>query len=368
MKSINCKNLIINLGLVVFSLITLLVIIEAYLLIVGYNVLKNYEGGRGAIYRFSSDNNLKYELVPGRKTYINGIKFEINEHGHRGQMGMPGKFGGFRIIVLGDSITFGFRLPNESTYSYQLNELLNNSSSESKEYQVLNFGVSGYDTIQEVFQFERQGLIYKPDLVIVGFCLNDVGIVNGNLKYITFFLKYQSSWFFRFRVVQLILDKISKVIIRALHYRDNRSSVFQEEYKTKIALIDENEHELRGLMSSSSNFKWYSEEYRIGRLRYAFEYLASLAKKEKFKVVVVIFPKLILNSNNYPYETAHKIVTLEAERVGFDVIDVLNEFIEIGMSNLKISENDFVHPNYLGNKIIAKELASYIYDKRTIDE
>ena len=64
--------------------------------------------------------DVKYEFVPGASGYVWGTWVEINAHGHRGRVGRPGKFPGFRIVVLGDSITFGIFVPVELTYAHQM--------------------------------------------------------------------------------------------------------------------------------------------------------------------------------------------------------------------------------------------------------
>jgi len=179
LKQIN--TLILNLCLVVLSAITPLLIGEIFLRLVGYAPLKDMRNGREIILQPSSNPDIKYELVPGSKGRAWYTDVEINARGYRGHMGNPGKFDGFRAIAIGDSITYGNKLPVELTYPHQLDELLNHLGYRNE---VLNFGVGGYDILQAVSLFESRGLIYKPDLVIVGFCLNDIGIASPNLEYI----------------------------------------------------------------------------------------------------------------------------------------------------------------------------------------
>lgn len=363
MRSHNYRNLIINLGLVVFSLATIVAIGELYLRFSGYDALKDLKNGREMILQLSSNSDVKYELVPGSKGYAWGANVEINAHGYRGKMSSTGKFNGFRIIALGDSITFGNMLPVEDSYSYQLNKLLNKSI---PRYDVINFGVGGYDILQDVSLLEHRGLIYKPDLAVIGFCLNDIGIASPNLEYIIRSQRYQSSLIFHLRVAQFIADKIDRIRISNWMQEKNEPEVFRNDYKTRIARIGEDEHTLRELMQTLPKgypSDWYRDEYRIGRLRYSFERLSDLAKRENFSVVVVIFPFLAGDSTDYPYEIPHKIITMEAKRVGFDVQEVVHEFMDIGMNNLKISKNDLVHPNKFGHKIVAEKLGDYIHNK-----
>ncbi len=79
--------------------------------------------------------------------------------------------GVFRIAMLGDSILWGHGLELKDTFAKQLETLLNESS--EKKIEVLNFGVSGYSTQQEVELYRVKASLHDPDLVIVGYCLND---------------------------------------------------------------------------------------------------------------------------------------------------------------------------------------------------
>jgi hypothetical protein len=147
----------------------------------------------------------------------------------------------------------------------------------------------------------------------------------------------------------------------------NKPEVFQRNYRIRIARIDDNEHVLHELMRSSPDdypSGWYKNEQRIGRLRYAFEHLSQLAGKENFTVVAVIIPWLVGNPGSYSHETAHQIVTMEARRVGFDVLEIVHEFMDVGIDSIRVLENDPGHPNDIGHRIIAEKLAGYIRDRR----
>ena len=48
-----------------------------------------------------------------------------------------------------------------------------NRGARGARYEVLNFGVTGYDLSQSVENLRSRGLRYRPDLVISQYCLND---------------------------------------------------------------------------------------------------------------------------------------------------------------------------------------------------
>ena len=78
------------------------------------------------------------------------------EYGERPQ---PGRR---RIVVLGDSFTFGDEVSDDETYPSYLQGLLPDTD-------VLNLGVHGYGHDQMLLYLEDQGLGYHPDVVILGF-------------------------------------------------------------------------------------------------------------------------------------------------------------------------------------------------------
>lgn len=77
-----------------------------------------------------------------------------------------------RIVALGDSVTFGWGLRAEDAYPSQLAGLLATLHPERR-YEVINAGVSGYGTWQELRWLEDSGLALQPDIVVVQVHLND---------------------------------------------------------------------------------------------------------------------------------------------------------------------------------------------------
>jgi hypothetical protein len=67
-----------------------------------------------------------------------------------------------RIAVFGCSQTFGAEVEDDETYSARLQALL-------RDVEVLNFGVHGYGTDQMLLRYERDGVPYQPDVVVIGF-------------------------------------------------------------------------------------------------------------------------------------------------------------------------------------------------------
>lgn len=76
-----------------------------------------------------------------------------------------------RILLLGDSFTFGYGLNAEDTFDEVLERMLNESG--TNEYQVLNAGVGGWGTIQEVLYALDHLKVFHPDAIVLTYCPND---------------------------------------------------------------------------------------------------------------------------------------------------------------------------------------------------
>jgi hypothetical protein len=76
----------------------------------------------------------------------------------------PGKQ---RIVVLGDSFTFGAEVSDDETYPHYLQSAFPNA-------EVLNLGVQGYGHDQMLLYLKEEGIKYHPDVVILGFTYIDI--------------------------------------------------------------------------------------------------------------------------------------------------------------------------------------------------
>lgn len=97
-----------------------------------------------------------------------------NSHGLRGEEFPRSKPAGeFRLLFVGDSVTFGRGGRAEDTFVAQCGELLHENPLGSR-IRCINGGVSGYATWQELAYLREEGLGLSPDLVVLDFCFNDV--------------------------------------------------------------------------------------------------------------------------------------------------------------------------------------------------
>jgi hypothetical protein len=112
-----------------------------------------------------------YGLRPSMRSTQVGVLVETNSLGLREREYPVERVPGVhRIAVLGDSFTFGVGTEFTDTYSKRLEAQLNRSSGP---FEVINFGVGGYNTVLELATWREQAARFKPDLVILGYVLND---------------------------------------------------------------------------------------------------------------------------------------------------------------------------------------------------
>jgi hypothetical protein len=104
-----------------------------------------------------------------------GVPVRINNLGFRDSRDyeLAKKPNTFRILVLGDSVTFGHGSVYEHTYPYLLEQRLK-AWRPDLDWQVWNAAVPGYNTSQELEHLLDVGPRVQPDLVVVGFYENDL--------------------------------------------------------------------------------------------------------------------------------------------------------------------------------------------------
>lgn len=102
------------------------------------------------------------------------VNVRTNSRGIRSDQGVPYEKppGVFRIVGLGDSFTLGYEVEVEDTYLHQLEKKLHARG--AAQVEVVNLAVSGFGTAEELITLREEGFKYAPDLVILGYFVNDI--------------------------------------------------------------------------------------------------------------------------------------------------------------------------------------------------
>jgi len=80
--------------------------------------------------------------------------------------------GTYRIALLGDSMVESFQVPLEETFGQLLQKQL--IAPAQARVQVLNFGTSGYSTVQQYLQLKEKVFKYHPDMVLACYSSQDL--------------------------------------------------------------------------------------------------------------------------------------------------------------------------------------------------
>lgn len=332
------KNLALN--ILITCLATLFALFAAELLLALLHPIEHLrpsgarpdDNWRQLLHRPSSIPGLAYELVPNQEKRAVGAMITTNSHGMRDAEPWADHPALYRIAVLGDSFTFGFRVAGETTYPAVLEDLLNRASSEAR-FDVLNFGVGGYSTHDEALVLTHKASTWNPALIILGYYFNDPETEPLQPLHRHY---HQPAWWQHFNLTRLV----------AWGWRRWEEIYHGGGDYYRFLHAPETEH-------------WQSV------LR-AFAQIQRTANGLEAPVLVVIFP--VTQDRpwaDYPYRDLHRQVADAARAHGFHVLDLLGPFAERPGQELMARSWDN-HPSVTGHAVAARAIQRWIVANRAI--
>jgi lysophospholipase L1-like esterase len=123
------------------------------------------------------DRQLGYAYRPGAKSRVTGpefsVEYKINREGLRDETEhpLPKPNGRARVLLLGDSFTFGVGGSYDKIWPVLLEKRL---AEKGIPMDVVKAGAAAFDTQTELIYLTRLFPRYEPDLVVVGFLPNDL--------------------------------------------------------------------------------------------------------------------------------------------------------------------------------------------------
>jgi hypothetical protein len=315
------------------------------------------------IFQLADDPALEYELRPGAPDGEHRISAAGLRDRDYAAVPPPGTF---RIAVIGDSLTFGHRLPREASYPKRLETLLAGPVPGAPHFEVINLGVTGYNIGQSVARLVALGLPLRPDLVLYGYVLNDPqefsyeGATLRDLagaeerRFYAGFERGAMRWLAHSRLFLLARHALAP---SALFDRDQAGAVIgvdgspidvpQQLDPGYVAFF------LRKDLRGEYFRKLHQSERGRALLENGFAELARHAGSRP--VVVAIFPLFIdADPRAYPLRDVHALVRATALRHGVEVIDLQPAFQRVaartGFAKLR---GDFLHPSAFGYGVAA---------------
>jgi hypothetical protein len=279
---------------------------------IGYEAIPHYE--------CTDDPPPWFAAFPGKG---NSLGFRDHEHERKKREGV------YRILTIGDSISMGLMVDaSEDIYTSVLERTLREKN---RNVEVLNFGVAGYNTQQEVATLIEKGLDYHPDLVLLQYCLNDRQMVNGGVIESLLEREGKSSGIER----SLLDSNLSKSAL----YRFLRYAAFPQ---------------LRERMRAQRRVAM--QELTRDTVEENFALLGRTSREEGFEVLVVVFPLFDRNLRSVPRE--HTAIARCSASNGFRHLDLLHAFRKCSASR-RVYANA-MHPNRFGHACAAQAIARHL--------
>lgn len=268
----------------------------------------------------------------GKETW--GHPIVLNSLGYR-ERKVPQKSQRYRIMVLGDSLTYGAGLAAHERYTDVAGELLGHR------YEILNFGVRAGGTDYELQQLRKHIDSVRPDRIVVGFCWNDPQAKNVAYHIDKFKADHRS--------IAHVLDSVRPIFpgIVNVAYR----SVAGDWDKSLDDAYIRGGEQWRRFSQSLAEIKALSDSRNLN---------APL-----FLVLNCGVLPAVAEDYRNPSERLRRMLKYyrqgesEAQRRGFITANVENELAEIGSFDMSVNKYD-AHPNARTNRIYAQKLVEMI--------
>jgi lysophospholipase L1-like esterase len=296
--------------------------------------------GDGAIFE-KSDNPVL--LIQPRKNFSglqeNKTVVFINAYGFRSNYEInKTKSSAFRILVLGDSVTWGAYMNQSDVFTIILEEKLNRKKCC---FEVINAGVGGYNTIQELELLKKEGLSFDPDLLIVQFDFTDTretkkGIINGTV--------YIGNPDLKVPIIIKLPFGIDKTLSKQSRaYQVINIGLANTLYRKKI---------LEG------DIELYDPYF--DKTKEAINEIKQIAYSNNMDLLFIITP-----STSKPRALEEERIIKELNRLNITYIDFDGKFREEGFDKVFV-KNDNVHPNKEGHNLIADGLFEWLTNNHYI--
>lgn len=297
----------------------------------------------GVLHEALPDSPRRWRLRPGARGFVGGEPVTINSRGMRDREFAPEKPPGVvRVAVLGDSFTFGYLVRTDVTFPKVIEADLNRRAGAPR-FEVMNFGVSGYDTIQEIATLREEALALDPDLVVVAFYLNDVG-----------YPERFAAGVGRVRAEDAGADAKTPARIRLRRFLASHSRLAAF-LLHRIAILVRSVIDVpyQGVVDYNRAFVEDGERWRASKE--ALREMKAIADSCGMGALVVLIPEMGNLNERYPFRAAHDSVRAYCGRIDVPFCDLLDGFMGMEGKTLWASYDD-AHFNARGHRLAAEQI------------
>jgi hypothetical protein len=248
-----------------------------------------------------------------------------NSRGYRDRERPVAKPAGVRrVVALGDSFAWGASVEFEDAYPQRLERGLNRRRREP--WEVVNLALPGMNTVDQAAQLADEGLSYAPDVVLVGYVLNDSE------------------------------DSQAAEARRAVDWSQPKEapglwgrSALARFVRGRLWATAENRRRVVGYRSMYADTApgWAAA-------RKALKAMGALCRERGVPLVIAIFP-LFGNplDDEYPFAEVHAKVAEAAGEAGARVVDLWPAYRGVRSELLVVDGVDDEHPNEIAHRIAA---------------
>ena len=291
---------------------------------------------------------LNYRLRPNSISTDGQVTYQLNRRGFRDlerqQKKVPGVY---RMLVLGDSVAFGYKVAFQRIFSRRLEALLRQFL-KSKTLEVVTLAMPGLNTIQESALLLEEGKEYEPDALVIAFVLNDADAGSS--------FQVKEDQRCRIEILSIPVPCTMKHLMKEsafLYFVKERL----DDLMWRFNVWDKDDPQ--GSIRSDYFSKLYRDDSKWrGNVLEGFKQIAAFAVRRNIPVIIVIFP-VMFDFDKYQWGWIHSKVTKEALKYKFLVVDLLAEYRRYPVKQTRVERGDFVHPNALGHEIAAVSVASF---------
>ena len=283
----------------------------------------------------------------GNKVELNSLKFRERE------FKIPKPAAVKRIMVLGDSLTWGAGLSLKERYTAVAEEKLKQKFPD-KNIEILNFGRSGGPTVSEANILERYIDRIDPDLIVVGFCFNDPQPKSQDysVEKERFDLEKQGLINFGNILKSIGLKEISALYVKSIYVFAEYMEIIPAWPTSLDRVYNKDSHEWQSFVAALKKIKNISDTHSLAKPIFSSLNQGSSSKKiTDYTKPDPLLKKMIKWSNQ---------AVRAAKKEGFIAYSHEEEIIkQINKTNMAVNYADG-HPNAALNRIYGEKLAEHI--------
>lgn len=270
--------------------------------------------------RVSANEDIGHEHVPGAGARLMGVDVAINDIGLRDDpVAVPKPDGTVRVLFLGDSITFGWGVPDEDRVSERVESALNSDPGlPGTRVEVINAGVGNYNAAMSVAWYLEHGAELEPDVIVFNYFINDAEPIP----------RRQGGWLRENSAAFVLISGMVDSLLRRTQERQDWRDYYRALYSPDSRARDD--------------------------MILALNDLNIVTRADGIPVLFAIYPEL-RELDPYPFQDITDWLARQTQPFGWITVDLLGSVADVSPESLWVTVPD-PHPNAEANAHFADAL------------